>query len=82
MLAHQKFTWVEFDGLITLIEDTISKKFRLYSGYKNSLERILKVILSEKEAYTISQKAVSLEVAMGARFSPIVDENDIMESIR
>jgi hypothetical protein len=48
MLNHRERTWVDFDGLITMIEDVISKKFKLYCGYKNSLEKIIKVILSEK----------------------------------
>ena len=42
------------------------------------------MILSQKEVYTISEKAISLEVAMGAHFTPpiIVDEHNIMDSIR
>lgn len=37
MMVHRERIWVDFDGLITLIEEIISKKFRLYCGYKNSL---------------------------------------------
>jgi hypothetical protein len=66
MLSHRERSWVDFDGIINLIFEVVSKKFRFYCGYKNSLEKMLRVILSEKEGYTISEKAVSLEIAIGA----------------
>jgi hypothetical protein len=46
MMYPRERTWVDFDELIALIENVISKKFKLYCGYKNSLEKTLKVILS------------------------------------
>ena len=46
MLSHRERVWVNFDGLVTLIEEVISKEFEYYCGYKNPQEKLLKVILS------------------------------------
>jgi hypothetical protein len=54
---------VDFQDLIGKLEDIIGRKFHNYKGYKMNFEKILKVVLSENDSYSISEKSLSYELA-------------------
>lgn len=84
MLVPRQRTFVEFSELVLLVDAAIADRFTFYPGMKNAHEKMLKVILDEKEIYTVSEKAIGYEIAFatGVQGREAVSEGDIIREIR
>jgi hypothetical protein len=81
-VSRRDRSWCEFEPLLSLIDDIICRKFKHYFGYKPNVEKKLKVILNEKEEFTIHEGSLVFELSQRHQAGDHIDEDTWIKSVR